>query len=100
MLPVILEVVFQVKDGNQVSGKGRVRCPLYEEIDNILGNLAASCPPVVVESGDGDIEVNNNASPLVEDDNGMSLSFIVTTRNYCLYIIRCLWSSCTPFPSR
>ena len=47
MLPVILEVVFQVKDGNQVSGKGRVTCPLYEEIDNILGNRAASCPPVV-----------------------------------------------------
>lgn len=58
-------VLVKVKDGNKVSGKGRITCPLYEEIDAILGNRAASSPPVVVESGS---QGEDDASPSVEGE--------------------------------
>ena len=32
-------------------GNGRATCTFYEELDAILGTWAASCPPVVLESG-------------------------------------------------
>ena len=47
-----LDFFFKVKDGNNISGKGGVTCPLYEEIDQILGTRAASSPPVVLDSGE------------------------------------------------
>ena len=51
----------QVKDSNRVSGSGRITCPYYDEIDAIIGNRAASQPPVLLESsgvdGDGGDEV-------------------------------------------
>ena len=34
-----------------VSGNGRATCPFYDKLDAILGTRAASCPPVVLESG-------------------------------------------------
>ena len=43
----------KVKDGNKVSGKGRVSCLLYEEIDRSLGTRAASSLTVVLDSGEG-----------------------------------------------
>ena len=46
-------LVGQVKDGNNISGNARKSCSLYEEIDQILGTQAVSCPPVVVEGGEG-----------------------------------------------
>ena len=33
-----------------MSGKGRTTCPFYEEVDAILGNRAASCPAVLLDS--------------------------------------------------
>ena len=70
-----LDFFVKVKDGNYISGKGRVTCPLYEEIDQILGTRAASSPPVVLDSGErhGVNEVNE-ASPSVESDSGTSFS--------------------------
>ena len=41
----------QVKDGNNVSGRGRKSTPFYEEIDAILGHRAASQPMVLIGSG-------------------------------------------------
>ena len=41
-----------------MSGTGRTTCPWYEEVDAILGTRAASCPPVVLDSG-----VNANSAP-------------------------------------
>ena len=41
----------QVKDVNDVSGTGRITCPFYEEINNILGTRAASSPPQLLDSG-------------------------------------------------
>ena len=33
-----------------MSGKGRSTCPFYEEVDAILGNRAASCRAVLLDS--------------------------------------------------
>ena len=33
------------------SGGARKSCPFYVEVDQILGTLATSSPPVVLESG-------------------------------------------------
>ena len=37
-----------------VSGSGRTTCPFYEEVDAMLGTLAASSPAVLLESSDFD----------------------------------------------
>lgn len=42
----------QVKDSNRISGRGRISCPFYDEIDAILGTRAASQPPALLESAD------------------------------------------------
>ena len=44
-------ICFQVKDGNNVSGRGRKSTPFYEEIDAILGHRAASQPMILIGSG-------------------------------------------------
>ena len=40
-----------MKDSNGVSGRARITCPCYEELDAILGPRAAPTPPVVLDSG-------------------------------------------------
>ena len=44
-------ISLQVKDGNNISGRGRKSTPFYEEIDAILGHRAASQPMVLIGSG-------------------------------------------------
>ena len=56
-----------MKDGNGKTGVKRATCPFYEEIDAIVGRRAASCPPVVLDSGEG-VRV-----AVVDDDKGISL---------------------------
>ena len=43
--------LYQVKDGNGVSGADAKTCPFYDELDAILGTRAASSPPVLLDSG-------------------------------------------------
>ena len=62
----------RVKDGNNKSGKERVTCPLYEEIDQILGTRAASSPPVFLDCEER--HGVNEASTSVESDSGTSFS--------------------------
>lgn len=51
-----------MKDGNNKSGTNKTTCPLFDEIDEILGTRAASCPPRVVESrGVTDVEDDSGA---------------------------------------
>lgn len=57
-----------MKDSNGVSGRGRKTCPFYEQVDRILGTRAASCPPVVLESGGGEVSIN-----VASEDDGMLL---------------------------
>ena len=45
--------VHQVRDGNNVSGTDRKTCPFYDELNDILGNRAASSTPVLLDSGGG-----------------------------------------------
>ena len=40
-----------MKDKNSGTGEGRTTCPLYDELDAILGHRAASSPPVVLDTG-------------------------------------------------
>ena len=40
-----------MKDSNGLTGRGRSSTPFYDELDAILGTRAASCPPVVLDSG-------------------------------------------------
>ena len=47
-------ICLQVKDGNNVSGRGRKSTPFYEEIDAILGYRAASQPMVLIGSGNAE----------------------------------------------
>ena len=42
-----------MKDSNDISGRGRITCPCYDELDAILGTRAASSPPIVLDSGGG-----------------------------------------------
>ena len=39
-----------MKDSNRVSGRGRITCPFYDELDAVLGTRAASTPAVLLES--------------------------------------------------
>ena len=57
----------QVKDSNRISGRGRISCPFFEEIDAILGTRAASQPPALLESA-GTAE--HDPFPEVENDDG------------------------------
>ncbi len=41
-----------MKDSNSVSGNKRTTCPLYDEVDAILGNHAASQPATLLDSGE------------------------------------------------
>ena len=38
-----------MKDHNDRSGKDRISCPYFEEMDVILGTRASSCPAVLLE---------------------------------------------------
>ena len=40
----------KVKDHNDRSGKDRITCPFFEELDAVLGTRASSCPVVLLES--------------------------------------------------
>ena len=53
-----------MKDGNNISGQGRKTCPFYDELDAILGTRAASCPPVVLDSGGG----SHTVIPVADDE--------------------------------
>ena len=46
----IILFLCKVKDKNSGTGEGRTTCPLYDELDAILGHRAASSPPVVLGS--------------------------------------------------
>ena len=67
-LLVFLVFACQVKDANNVSGGARKSCSYYDEVDEILGTRAASCPPVVLESDGGEA-----ASNVSGDDEGVFL---------------------------
>ena len=66
-MSIVCCLFVKVKDANKISGKERVICPLYDEIDAILGNRAASSPPIVIESGEG--QEDDDASPSVEGNS-------------------------------
>ena len=57
-----------MKDRNNVSGTGRGTCPWYEEVDAILGTRAASCPPVVLDSGVSSISAPSPGSESEQPD--------------------------------
>lgn len=49
-----------MKDNNNRSGKERITCPFFDELDAILGTRAASTPVVLLESsGPVSSEVND-----------------------------------------
>ena len=52
---VIVHDLAQVKDNNNISGRGRKSTPFYDELDAILGTRAASRPPVLLDSGGNEI---------------------------------------------
>lgn len=61
-----------MKDGNNVSGRGRKSTPFYEEIDRILGYRAASQPAVLLSSvsgEDGDAIAMINTVPVEEESD-------------------------------
>ena len=69
-----------MKDGNNVSGGGRLTCPFYEELDAILGHRAASCPPIIVDSGEPqESETSCDNSP---SQNQGTVYYIVLLINY------------------
>ena len=45
-----------MKDGNGVSGNGRISRPFYSEIDGILGTRAASQLPAMLESSNVNVD--------------------------------------------
>ena len=49
-----------MKDNNDVTGRGRITCPFYDEIDAILGTRAASRPPVLLDSGKEGVAVEES----------------------------------------
>ena len=51
-----------------MSGTGRTTCPWYEEVDAILGTRAASCPPVVLDSGASAISAASPDSELAQSE--------------------------------
>ena len=61
-----------MKDGNNVSGTSRKSFPYYEDIDSILGNRAASCPPTLLDSG-REPSVGNTNDDLDNSAIGMSM---------------------------
>ena len=54
---IIVHDLAQVKDNNNISGRGRKSTPFYDELDAILGTRAASRPPVhvLLDSGGNEI---------------------------------------------
>ena len=52
---------YKIKDHNGVSRSDAKSFPYYERLDEILGTRAASTPPVVVESGEPDEQLNGGA---------------------------------------
>ena len=51
-----------------MSGQGRAMCPWFEEVDAILGTRAASCPPVVLDSGVNSISAQSPSSEIGQLD--------------------------------
>ena len=43
----------KVKDHNGETGRGRVSCKFYTELDNILGHRPASVPNILLDAGTG-----------------------------------------------
>ena len=48
---IIVHDLAQVKDNNNISGRGRKSTPFYDELDAILGTRAVSRLPVLLDSG-------------------------------------------------
>ena len=42
-----------MKDHNGETGRGRVSCKFYTELDNILGHRPASVPNILLDAGTG-----------------------------------------------
>ena len=74
----------QAKDGNRVSGNGRISCPFYNEIDAILGTGAASQPPALLESSNVNVNcVSDNDS---EETQGEMLYASGCMHACCFYL--------------
>ena len=43
----------KVKDHNGETGRGRIMCKFYKELDNILGHRPASVPTILLDAGTG-----------------------------------------------
>ena len=43
----------EVKDHNGETGRGRITCKLYMELDNILGHRPALVPNILLDDGTG-----------------------------------------------
>ena len=73
-----------MKDGNNISGQGRKTCPFYDELDAILGTRAASCPPVVLDSGGG----SHTVIPVADDEGVCQYNYDVQCNGFmsCLYL--------------
>ena len=41
----------KVKDHNGETGRGRITCKFYKELDNILGHRPASVPTILLDAG-------------------------------------------------
>ena len=51
----------QTKDNNARSGRGRITCPFYEELDSVLCKRACSSPVVLLESSRVEESVNQDS---------------------------------------
>ena len=60
----------KVKDKNGETGRGRKTCKFFEDLDKVLGQRPATCPPILVESlgtGEEEEEVEEENREVEED---------------------------------
>ena len=70
-----------MRDSNGLSRRGRSSTPFFDELDTILGTRAASCPPVVLDSGGNSSQTDGNEENCGQLDHGNEAEAPVTHVN-------------------